>query len=170
MRCIDVEKVFERMSKDGWCPPTATALPLKKDFGTPCGSSAVRVSQSHVDAKGVGMAVVVTGFGCRPITNFSTRTTGGRRSKAARERSRGRVCTRRFSGLYGELAGAVGAAGCQLVEHRCRVRPASGDPRPNRHRGRPDRGPSKCFSTPAWCTQAEQGRCRPLTSSTIEQP
>ena len=49
----------------------------------------------------------VTGFGCRPITTLSTRTTG-RRSKAAGEGRRGEWGTR-LSGLYGDLVGADGA-------------------------------------------------------------
>jgi hypothetical protein len=51
----------------------------------------------------------VTGFGCRPFTNVAARTEG-RRSKAARERSRGTWGTR-FSGRYGDLGSAVGATG-----------------------------------------------------------
>ena len=52
----------------------------------------------------------VTGFGCRPGSELSTRTEG-RRSKAAGERSRGRLGAR-LSRRYGDLvfsACAVGA-------------------------------------------------------------
>ena len=60
----------------------------------------------------------VTGFGCRPSTHVSTGTEG-RRSKAARERSRGTWSTR-FSRRYGDLGSTVGAArACCGEARRC---------------------------------------------------
>ena len=59
----------------------------------------------------------VTVFGCRPGTHAAAGTEG-RRSKTARERSRGEEGTR-LSGRYGELVAAGGAAGGVRVErHR----------------------------------------------------
>jgi len=51
----------------------------------------------------------VTGFGCRPFTDFDAGATGP--AFESRQGRKARVWSTRISGRYGDLAGAIGATG-----------------------------------------------------------
>jgi hypothetical protein len=63
------------------------------------------------------MTAIVTGFGCRPYTDFDAGETGP--ALESRQGRRARVWGSRISGLYGDLAGAMGVAGTLWGAQRC---------------------------------------------------
>jgi hypothetical protein len=83
-------------------------------FDRACSAVGVRLqSYIHRAWHDAGTGEVVTGFGCRPYTDVDAGETGP--AFESRQGRRARVWGSRISGLYGDLAGAMGVAGTLWV-------------------------------------------------------